>query len=123
MRVNLGNARNQRGAGAIGCMLLLVLAGGGLYAGYELGMPRLRHSSFEDRINETIYHFQRQSAEAVTKQIIEIASEFDIALKPEQVKVETSSTGALRIDLTYQKHVDLKFWQKTLNFSLRRSSK
>lgn len=121
--MTLGKACNQRGAGAIGCLILLALVGGGLYAGYELGMPRLRHSSFEDRINETIYHFQRQPAEAVSKQVIQIASEFDIALTPEQVKVETGSGGSLRIDVTYQKPVDLKVWQTTLHFRLHRASK
>lgn len=121
--MTLRNTRNQRGAGAIGCILLLAFVGAGLYAAYELGMPRLRHSSFEDRINETIYHFQRQPAELVAKQIIEIASEFDIALTPDQVKVESSPSGTLRIDVVYEKAVDLKVWQTKLRFTLRRASK
>lgn len=116
----LGKARNQRGAGAIGCLFLILVVAGGMYAGYQLGMPKIRHTSFEDRMNETVYHLQRQPAEAVRKRVIEIAEEFDIALKPEQVKVE--STGSkLVIDVQYEKSVDLKVWQKTFPFSLHLS--
>ena len=113
----LGKARNQRGAGAIGCLFVILLLGGGAYAGYELGMPRIRHTSFKDRMNETVYHLQRLPADVVRKRVIEIAEEFDIALKPEQVKVE-STGNKLVIDVQYEKFVDLKIWQTKLPFSL-----
>ena len=115
-----GKIRSQRGAGAIGCLLLVALLAAGIYAGFQLGLPRLRHSSFADRMNESYVHFQRQPAEAIRSQIIQIASEFDIALTPEQVKVDIVS-DKMTIDVTYEKRVDLKVWQTTLPFNLHRS--
>ena len=116
----LGKVRSQRGAGSIGCLFLIAIVAAGMYAGSQIGLPRLRHSSFEDRITETLAgNPYRLSAAEVQKQIIQIASDFDIALTPEQVKVEAAG-GVLKIDLKYEKLIDLKVWQKTVPFSLRR---
>ena len=116
----IGKVRNQRGAGAIGCLLLVAIVGSGLYAGFQFGMPKLRHSSFADRLNESYVHFQKQPAESIRAQIIQIAADFDIALTPEQVKVEIES-AKLTIDVSYEKRIDLKIWQTTLPFSVHRS--
>ena len=117
----LGKVRNQRGAGAIGCLFMCAIIAAGMYAGSQFGIPRLRHSSFEDRITETLAgNPQRLSAEDAQKQIIQIAADFDIALTPEQVKVEIES-AKLTIDVSYEKRIDLKIWQTTLPFSVHRS--
>ena len=114
----LGKVRNQRGAGAIGCLFMSAIIAATMYAGYQFGLPRLRHSSFEERITESLAgNPYRLSAAEVQKQIIQIAAEFDIALTPAQVKVDTSR-GLLKIDVDYEKVIDLKFWQKTVPFSL-----
>lgn len=116
----LGKVRNQRGAGAIGCLFMSAIVAAGLYAGYQFGIPRLRHSSFEERITETFAgNPQRLSPAEAQKQIIQIAADFDIALTPAQVKVEAVG-GVLKIDVKYEKLIDLKVWQKTVPFSLRR---
>jgi hypothetical protein len=116
----LGKDRNQRGAGAIGCLLLVAIVGCGLYAGFQLGMPKLRNRSFEDRLNESYIHFQKQPAESIRSKIIQIGSDFDIALTPDQVKVDITP-AKLTIDVTYEKRIDLKVWQTTLPFSIHRS--
>jgi len=119
--MELGNVRNQRGAGAIGCLFMTAIIAAGMYAGFQFGLPRLRHSSFEERITESLAgNPYRLSAEEVQKQIIQIAADFDIALTPAQVKVDTSR-GLLKIDVQYEKVIDLKVWQKTVPFSLRRN--
>ena len=117
----LGKVRNQRGAGSIGCLLLAAMVAAGLYAGFQIGMPRVRHSSFEDRITESLGNLRQQSAADVQKQIIQFASEFDIALTPAQVMVDTSR-GRLKIDITYEKLIDLHVWQKTETFHILRET-
>ena len=118
----LGKVRNQRGAGAIGCLFMCAIVAAGMYAGFQFGIPRLRHSSFEDRITETLAgNPQRLSAEDAQKQIIQIAADFDIVLTPAQVKVDSAS-GLLKIDVKYEKLIDLKVWQKTVPFALRRDT-
>ena len=118
----LGKVRNQRGAGAIGCLFMCAIIAAGMYAGFQFGIPKLRHSSFEDRITETFAgNPQHLSAEDAQKQIIQVAADFDIALTPAQVKVD-SSNGMLKIDVKYEKLIDLKVWQKTVPFSLRRDT-
>lgn len=116
-----GKLRGQRGAGAIGCLFMSVIIGAVMYAGFQFGMPRLRHSSFEERLNESITAFRQQSAAEIQKQIIQTALEFDIALTPDQVKV-TNANGLMKIDIEYEKLIDLKFWQKTVPFSTHRSA-
>jgi len=117
----LGKVRNQRGAGAIGCLLLVAIIAAGMYAGFQIGIPQLRHRSFEDRINESLGNLRQQSAADVQKHIIQVATDFDIALMPAQVKVDTTG-GRLRIDVTYEKLIDLKVWQKTVPFRLHRDA-
>ena len=116
----LGKVRNQRGAGSIGCLFMAMVIGAAMYAGFQFGIPRLRHSSFQDRVSESLAgNLQSLSAPELQKQIIMIASDFDIALKPEQVKVENLG-GRMKVDVTYEKVIDLKVWQTTVPFSLRR---
>jgi hypothetical protein len=120
MTMVLGKVRNQRGAGAIGCLFLITVVAAGMYAGYQFGLPRLRHSSFEERITESLVgNPHRLSSEEIQKQIIQIASDFDIELHPAQVKVDTSR-GLMKIDVQYEKVIDLKVWQTTVPFVLRR---
>lgn len=115
----LGKIRNQRGAGSIGCLFLILLVGASLYAGFQIAIPRIRHSSFEDRVNESLSNLRQMSAADVQKQLILMAAEFDIALTPAQVKVDTSS-NRLRIHIAYEKFIDLKVWQQTVPFRLDR---
>ena len=111
---------NQRGAGGIGCLLAIGIAAAAIYAGLELGMPELRHRSFEERLNETFVYFSRQQEKNIRDRIIMIASEFHIDLKPEMVKVEITG-DRLTIDIAYEKVADLKFRQKVLSFHIPRS--
>ena len=120
-----GLIRSQAGAGAIGCLLMVAVVAFAIHGGLELGLPKLRHNSFEDRMNETFAFFSRQPEKNIHDRIVQVASEFDIDLKPEQVKVEINA-DRLTIDVAYEKVVGLtlggwKVWQKTLPFHLKRS--
>lgn len=118
--MGFARVRNQRGAGSIGCLFMVVVVAAAGYAAYQLGLPRLRHSSFDDRVTELMDNLRQRPDAEVQKEIIQIATDFDIALKPEQVKV-TNIGGRLMIDVKYDKFVDLKFWQTTQSFHLNRS--
>ena len=115
-----GSRLNQRGAGAIGCLLMIAIAAAGIYAGLELGLPELRHRSFEDRLTETFPYFSRQPEKNIRDRIVFIASEFHIELKPEQVKIQVEG-DRLTIDIDYEKVADLKFQQKVLPYHIHRS--
>ena len=118
----LGRVRSQRGAGAIGCLLMMAIVGVGVYGGFQYALPKLRHGSFSDRLNESMPYFQRQPEDSIRKQIIEMAADFHIALAPEQVNV-VSTRGELKVDVAYEKVVDLKYWRKTVPFELHRAVK
>jgi hypothetical protein len=111
---------NQRGAGGIGCLFLMAIAAAGIYAGLQLGLPELRNRSFEDRLNESYAFFQHQPEKYIRDRIIQIAQEFHIDLKPEQVKVVVDS-DRLNIDIDYEKIADLKVQQKVLAYHIHRS--
>lgn len=115
----LGKLRGQRGAGAIGCLFLTAIIAAGMYAGFQFGLPRLRHSSFEERLNESITAFRQTPEDEIQKRIIQTALEFDIVLTPDQVKV-SNQFGVVKIDVNYEKVIDLKFWRKTVPFSTHR---
>ena len=115
-----GTRFNQRGAGGIGCLLIIGLAAAVIYAGLQLGLPDLRHRSFEERLNETFVYFSRQQEKNIRDRIIMIASEFHIDLTPEMVKVEISG-DRLTIDIAYEKVADLKIRKKVLRYRVHRS--
>ncbi len=114
----LGRVGNRRGAGTIGCLFLVVVVAAGMYAGLQIGLPRLRHSSFENRVNESLGNLRQQSAADVQKQLIQFASDFDISLTPAQVKVDVSDSR-LRVDISYEKVIDLYVWRTTMPFRLK----
>lgn len=116
----LGHMRDRKGAGGLGCLLLLALLGAGIYAGISIGLPHLRHTSFEDRLTEITEFFRRQPEEAIRKKIIDTAAEFDIALTPKDVQIVISG-DSMRIDIVYRKVVDLRVWQKTYVFETHRA--
>lgn len=111
--------RTQRGAGGIGCLLVILLVAAGIYGGLQIILPQLRHNSFDERIGESFVFFTGQPAESIRARIIDIAREFDIPLDRKQVKV-TIDPGKVTIDIAYEKHVDLKVWEKTFRFSVQR---
>jgi hypothetical protein len=115
-----GSRLNQRGAGGIGCLFIIAIAAAVIYAGLQLGLPDLRHRSFEDRLSETFSYFSRQPEKNIRDRIIFIASEFHIDLKPEQVKIQIEG-DRLTIDIDYEKVADLKFQQKILPYHIHRS--
>ncbi len=112
--------RSQRGAGTLGCLFVIAVVGAAVYAGFNLALPKLRNSAFEDRINETIVHFAKEDPDYIRKRIITLGEEFHVQLKPENVKVERYG-DRLTLDINYEKLVDLKVWQTTLKFSSHRS--
>lgn len=120
--MTLARVRSQRGAGGIGCLLIMAAVAVGVYGGFQYAMPKLRHTSFSDRLNESVPYFHRQPEDSIRRQIIDMAKDFDIALTPEQVKV-FSTSNELRIDVTYEKVVDLKYWRKALPFELHRATR
>ena len=111
---------NQRGAGAIGCLFVVAVIAAVLYAGLQLGLPELRHRSFEERLNESFTYFSHLPEEGIRSRIIFIASEFHIDLKPEMVKIKIQG-NQLTIDIDYEKVVDLKFREKLLSYHVHRS--
>jgi hypothetical protein len=111
---------NQRGAGAIGCLLMIAVVASAIYAGLQFGLPELRHRSFEERLNETFGYFSRQPEETIRKRIIMIASEFNIDLKPEMVKIKIEGSR-LTIDIDYEKVIDLKVQQRVVSYHSHRS--
>jgi len=113
----LGMVRNRRGAGTIGCLFLVVVVAVGMYAGFQIGIPRLRHSSFENRMNESLGNLRHQPPADVQKQVIQIAADFDIPLTPAQVKVDASG-NRMKIDVSYEKVIDLYVWRRTMPFRL-----
>lgn len=115
-----GSRLNQRGAGGIGCLLMIAIAAAGIYAGLQLALPDLRHRSFEDRLSETFSYFSRQPEKNIRDRIIFIAGEFHIDLKPEQVKIQIEG-DRLTIDIDYEKVADLKYKQKILPYHIHRS--
>ena len=111
---------NQRGAGAIGCLLMIAAVAAAIFVGLQYGLPELRHRSFEDRLNETLVYLSRQPEETIRNRIIQVASEFHIDLKPEMVKIKIQG-DRLTLDIDYEKVVDLKFQQKVLSYHIHRS--
>jgi hypothetical protein len=69
--------------------------------------------------SEIYPYFSRQSAQSIRERIIDSAAEFDIPLKPEQVKLEIVGDH-LTIDIDYVKVVDLKVWSREYPFHIHR---
>jgi hypothetical protein len=116
----LTRSANRRGAGGIGCLLLIALVAGAIYAGTQLLLPRFRNTSFDERLTEIYPYFSRQTEETIRKRIIDTGSEFDIALSPEQVKVVIKG-DSLSFDIDYVKVAELKVWRTTIPFHIHHS--
>lgn len=108
--------RNEKG-GTFGCalFLLLVLAAG--YAGYQFFLPYSHYTSVEGHFAEMMPYYKHQDAAFVRKAVIDAALEYDLVLKPEQVKVDVDKkANKLTIDMEWTRDVVFPYYTYTYHF-------
>jgi len=110
----LGNARGEGKFGCIFTALLIAVAG---YVAYNFVIPYYHYNAFESRMAEMVPYYRSQPEEFVHGAVMDIAKEFDLNLKPEQVRVQVlGKQNRLIIDVEYTRTVELPFYTHTLTF-------
>jgi len=110
----LGSARGEGSFGCIFTALLIAVAG---YVAYNFVIPYYHFNAFESRMAEMVPYYRNQPADFVQQAVIDIGKEFDLTLKPEQVRVQVlGRQNRLIIDVQYTRTVELPFYTHTLTF-------
>ena len=75
----------------------------GGYIGYAFVVPFYHHNAFEQRVAEMMPYYRNQSADFIQRAVLDISNkEFDLDLKPEQVKVQVlKRDNRLIVDISY----------------------
>lgn len=108
--------RNEKG-GTFGCalFLLLVLAAG--YAAYQFFLPYSHYSTVESHIAEMMPYYKYQGEDFIRKAVIDAVKEYDLELKPEQVKVVVDKkANRLTIDMEWTRDVVFPYYTYTYHF-------
>jgi hypothetical protein len=109
--------RSSRGEGNAGCLFTLVLVAVAGYIGYTFVMPYYHYNAFESRIAEMVPYYRNHEPDYIRDGVMETAKEYDLALKPEQVRVQVlKRQNRIIIDVEYQHQVELPFYTHTLTF-------
>jgi hypothetical protein len=109
--------RGSRGEGNSGCIftILLIVAAG--YVGYIFVLPYYHYNAFESRVAEMVPYYRNHPPEYIHDAVMDIAKEFDLDLKPKQVRVQVlKRDNRIIIDVEYQQQVELPFYTHTLTF-------
>lgn len=109
--------RSSRGEGNSGCIftILLVIAAG--YVGYTFVTPYYHYNAFESRIAEMVPYYRNHPPDYIRAAVIDTAKDFDLDLKPKQVRVQVlKKDNRIIIDIEYQHQVELPFYTHTLTF-------
>jgi hypothetical protein len=110
----LGSARGEGNFGCIFTALLIAVAG---YVAYNFVIPYYHYNAFESRMSEMVPYYRNQQQEFIQQAVIDIGKEFDLTLKPEQVRVQVlGRQNRLIIDVEYTRTVELPFYTHTLTF-------
>ncbi len=107
--------RGNRGAGKVGCLLMLLVLGGAGYSAFQLGVPYYHNASFSERVKELMPYLRGHYPKDIRQSVIKVAKDFDLDLKPEQVQVEIIRNRML-IDVRYERTVVLPYWSRTITF-------
>lgn len=108
---------NTRGEGNFGCIFTLILAVAAGYVAYQFVIPYYQFNAFESRMAEMVPYYRNQPSEYIHDAVMDISKEFDLKLKPEQVRVQVlGRQNRLIIDVEYTRTVELPFYTHTLTF-------
>jgi len=110
----LGNARGEGKFGCIFSLFLMVVAG---FVAYNFVIPYYHYNAFESRMSDMVPYYRNQPVEFIQQAVIDIGKEYDLDLKPDQVRVQVlRRQNRLIIDVEYQRAVELPFYTHTLTF-------
>ena len=109
--------RSEKG-GTFGCalFLLFILAAG--YVGYQFYVPYQHYMAVEGHIAELVPFFKHHKEVFIQDAVIDAAKDFDLKLKPEQVKVTVDKrANRITIDMEWTKDVVFPYYTYTYHFT------
>lgn len=107
----------SRGESTLGCAVMLALMVAGGFVAYKFIIPYYHYNAFEGGLSEMMPYYRNQSAEFIQGAVIDTARDFDLDLKPEQVKVQVlRRDNRIIVDVEYEQTVELPFYTHTLVF-------
>ncbi len=112
----MGNVcRNERGF--VKFILVMIILGCSVYAGFKFGMPYYKHAAFRSDARE----FARISlgdTEKTKLQVLERARELKLPIGAEDISV-TLAGKSVRIETAWEETVDIfGLYEKTLHFAI-----
>jgi len=108
---------SARGEGKFGCIFTALLIAAAGFVAYNFVIPYYHFNAFESRMAEMVPYYRSQPADFVQQAVIDIGKEFELNLKPEQVRVQVlKRQNRLIIDVEYTRMVELPFYTHTLTF-------
>ena len=111
--------RNERG-GTFGCVLFLLAVLVAIYAAYQFFIPYSHYSSVEGHISEMMPYYKHHNEAFIQKAVIDAVKDFDLELKPEQVKVSVDKkANRITIDMEWTRDVVFPYYTYTYHFKPR----
>ena len=87
-------------------------------AAWHVGSTYLNHYRFEDKVMEKVQYRARKTDEELRKQIVELASQFDVPISEDDVTVQRQQTHTI-VDGSYDEDIDLlPGYSRTFSFTL-----
>lgn len=109
---------NRRGASKIGCLLSLVLFGGAIFYGVQLGRIYFRYYELVDEMRASARFASNQSDEVIRRNIQLTVDDLGIPAEAKRITIRRfgppatiriRTTYSERIELPLRRHIDIPF--------------
>jgi uncharacterized membrane protein YwzB len=117
--------KNQKGKGAIGCIVFIIILLGLLYAAFQYSRPYIKRSMMEGKLDYLASwalenpHYDNKF---IIKSVLNGATELSIDLDPENIQMERTKES-LTISLYWEDDIDLPYYHKHLEFNIEKTKK
>jgi len=120
---HLKKLRVQKGKGAIGCIVFIIVLLAALYAAFQFARPYIKRSMMGGKL-ENLVSWSLQNPhyddKFVIKSALKAADELSIELNPENIELERT-TERITISVYWEDNINLPYYHKHLEFEIEKT--
>lgn len=107
----------RTGRGKIGCLLVLLVLGAGVYFGAEVAEVYFRFYRFRDAINQDIQYGTTRTDDELKRHLIAVADSLGLPDEATRRLEIRRSANRLVIQTAYTENIDIPFYKREIRFT------
>ena len=117
---HLKKLRVQKGKGAIGCIVFIIVLLAALYAAFQFTRPYIKRSMMGGKLENLVSWSLQNPDKFVIKSVLNAADDLSIDLDPENIEIERTK-GHITISVYWEDYINLPYYHKHLEFEIEKT--